>query len=143
MKSLTERINESIIFEKLNLDRIPLDASVNDEPEEYEGEPKYRKYLYFGDCKNTIDVDHMWDATQMGQWIYNNCKITSPLYVLDKIENGDRVFPKKAQKLIDKLRKQNKLEDTEEIVCGLDDYQKIMFIYLTDFDTHYFFDCIK
>ena len=59
------------------------------------------------------------------------------------MEYGDRVFPKKAQKIIDKLTKQNKLEDTSEIVCALDDYQKIMFIYLSEIDTHFFFDCEK
>jgi len=72
----------------------------------------------------------MWDATQMANWINNSCKVTSPINVLDKLQNVDRNFPKKAQKIIDKLQKENKLEDTSEIVCALYDHQKIMFIYL-------------
>ena len=84
----------------------------------------------------------MWDATQMANWI-NTCRIIEPSIVLDKISNGERNFPKKAQKIIDRLSKENKLEDTREIVCALDDYQKIMFIYLSETDTHYFFDCAK
>ena len=37
----------------------------------------------------------------------------------------------------------NQLNDLNEIVCALDDYQKIMFIYVLSLDTHFFFDCKK
>lgn len=84
----------------------------------------------------------MCGATQMANWI-NTCGIIEPFIVLDKITNGERNFQKKAQKIIDILSKENKLEDTREIVCALDDYQKIMFIYLSETNTHYFFDCEK
>ena len=141
MKHLSDVLFESLLIEKLNLSNIPVDSGI-EKPKEYDGEPIYSQYKYFGDCKNTVDKDHMWDATQMANWI-NTCGIVEPSIVLDKITNGDRVFPKKAQKIIDKLTKQNKLEDTSEIVCALDDYQKIMFIYLSETDTHYFFDCEK
>ena len=142
MKSSQEIIFESILLEKLNLKNIPEDTSLDiDNIKEYEGTPKYRLYKYFGDCKNTVDKDHIWDATEMADWIYNKCEVISPLLILDKIQDGDRKIPKKALKIIDKLKSQNKLEDTSEITCALDDYQKIMFIYLSDTDTHYFFDC--
>jgi hypothetical protein len=141
MKHLSDVLFESLLIEKLNLEDVPEDSALYN-PKEYDGEPIYRRYEYFGDCKNTVDKDHMWDATQMAQWI-NKCGIVEPSVVLDKINNGDRIFPKKAQKIIDKLSKENKLEDTSEIVCALDDYQKIMFIYLSETDTHYFFDCKK
>ena len=140
MKSLQEIIFESFLLEKLNLKDVPIDSSL-EKPKMYEGTLIYKKYRYFGDCKNTVDKDHMWDATQMSNWINDYCKIVEPQIILDKIEDGDRKFPKKAQKIIDKLRQENKLEDTSEIVCALDDHQKIMFIYLSETDTHYFFDC--
>lgn len=141
MKHLSDVLFESLLIEKLNLEDVPEESAIQN-PKEYDGEPAYRRYEYFGDCKNTVDKDHMWDATQMANWI-NTCGIVEPSIVLDKITNGDRIFPKKAQKIIDKLSKQNKLEDTSEIVCALDDYQKIMFIYLSEIDTHFFFDCKK
>ena len=127
MKHLSDVLFESLLIEKLNLEDVPEETALVN-PKEYDGEPIYRQYEYFGDCKNTVDKDHMWDATQMSNWI-NTCGIVEPSIVLDKITNGDRNFPKKAQKIIDKLSKENKLEDTSEIVCALDDYQKIMFIY--------------
>ena len=33
------------------------------------------------------------------------------------------------------------LNNLEKIVCAIDDYQRIMFIYVTDLDKHFFFDC--
>lgn len=141
MEHLFDKLFELILIEKLNLSNIPEESAI-DNPKEYKGEPVYSKYEYFGDCKNTVDKDHMWDATQMANWI-NTCGIIEPSIVLDKITDGQRKFPKNAQKIIDSLYKENKLEDTSKIVCALDDYQKIMFIYLSETDTHYFFDCEK
>ena len=117
MKDLKIYIKDLYIYEKLNLKNIPTDSSL-EHPKEYEGEPKFNKYKYFGDCKNTVDKDHMWDATQMSNWINDKCKVTSPLYVLNKLQDGDRKFPKNAQKIIAKLQKENKLEDTSKIVCA-------------------------
>lgn len=137
MKSLKE-----LIYEALDLNSIPEDTSLNlEDIQEYAGIPKYSSYRYFGDCKNTINIDHMWDTTQMSNWIHSSCKVISPIEVLDKISDGDRKIPKKALRIIDKLKKDNELENTAKIVCALDDHQKIMFIYLSETDTHYFFDC--
>lgn len=142
MKHLAEYVFETILLEKLNLKDIPTDSAL-EKPEMYDGEPPYKNYRYFGDCKNTVDKDHMWDATEMANWINNNCKVTEVTNVLDKIQDGDRKIPKKVLNIIDKLKTENKLNDTSEIVCALDDHQRIMFIYLTVTDTHYFFDCKK
>lgn len=137
MKSLKE-----LIYEALDLNSIPEDTSLNlEDTKEYDGIPKYSSYRYFGDCRNTINVDHMWDTTQMSNWIHDSCKVISPILVIDKIQDGDRKIPKKALKIIDKLKKDNELENTAKIVCALDDHQKIMFIYLLETDIHYFFDC--
>ncbi len=142
MKKLIDYIFESYLIEKLDLKNIPADSALED-PEEYEGIPQYKEYKYFGDCKNTVDKNHIWDATQMSNWINNNCKVIGIENVLDKIKDGDRKIPKTLLKEIDKLKSNNKLNNLSEIVCALDDYQKIMFIYLTKSDIHYFFDCIK
>ena len=142
MKNLINYIFESFLIEKLDLKNIPTDSSL-EHPEMYDGIPPYRSYKYFGDCKNTVDKDHMWDATQMTNWINDKCKVTEVTNILDNIQDGDRKIPKKALKIIDSLKSKNKLDDTSEIVCALDDHQKIMFIYLSETDTHYFFDCKK
>ena len=84
------------------MSNIPTDSSI-DNPKEYKGEPVYSKYEYFGDCINTVDKDHMWNATQMANWI-NTCGIVEPSIVLDKITDGQRKFPKKAQNIIDRFK---------------------------------------
>jgi hypothetical protein len=134
--------NQHNLKENFDVESIPEESALNiDDVKQYDGVPPYSVYKYFGDCKNTVDVDGMWNATEMSHWIYNKCEVVNPLLIIDKIEDGDRKIPKNALKLIEKLRKNEQLEDTSEIVCAMDDYQKIMFIYLSEFDTHYFFDC--
>lgn len=134
---------EYIIHESdsINLKNIPIDAGLEN-PTLYNKKLLYKTYKYFGDCKNTVDVDNMWDATVMSNFI-NTCEIINPTYVIDLLENGDRKIPKKFIKIINELKSNNSLTDTSQITCGLNDYQKIMFIYLTKTDTHYFFDCKK
>lgn len=125
--------------ESLDLNNIPFDACL-DNPEILKDEPVYTSYDYFGNCVNTVNIDKMWDATQMYNWI-NTCKVISPLYVINKLNDGDRKIPKILLNIIQKLKNQDLLEDTSEIVCAIDNDQKIMFIYLTQTDKHYFFDC--
>ena len=96
MKHLSNILFESLLIEKLNLSNIPTDSAIEN-PKEYDGEPIYKQYKYFGDCKNTVDKDRMWDATQMANWI-NTCRIINPSIVLDKIIDGQRKFPKKNSK---------------------------------------------
>lgn len=128
----------------LNINDIPESSALDiDNIQLYKGVPPYSYYSYFGDCKNTVDKDKMWDASQMGQWIYNYCKVIDINMVLDKIQDGDRHIPISLKKSIQKLNTKNQLNDLNEIVCALDDYQKIMFIYVLSLDTHFFFDCKK
>lgn len=139
MVSFDKWLNESVLYK----DIIPVESSLNiDDLKEYEGRPVYKKYEYFGDCKNTVDKDHIWDANQMSDWIYNKCSVLDINYVIYRITNGERRIPIKLLECIDKLMKRNLLDDVSKIVCGIDDYQKIMFIYVTETDTHYFFDCV-
>lgn len=133
MLSINQYIVERHILEKLCLDCIPDDAGI-DKPEAYEGTPRYSKYLYFGNCVNTVNSDHMWDATQMSNWL-NTCKMLDIDLVIDKIANGDRPIP---QELTKNLKDK---DDLSKVCCGIDDHQKIMFIYVTKTDKHYFFDC--
>lgn len=144
------RINETqltkLIYESVkkisNMLDIPEDSGLNvDNIQQYAGVPQYNSYCYFGDCKNTVVKDHMWDASQMGQWIYNNCKVVDINMVLDKLQDGDRPIPTIFNNTIQKLKKENRLNNLKDIICAMDDYQKIMFIYITSLDTHYFFDC--
>lgn len=52
-----------------NTKDIPVDSALNlNDLNGYEG-TGFSKYQYFGDCKTTVDKDHMWDATQMGNWL--------------------------------------------------------------------------
>ena len=104
---------------------------------------KFNSFKYFGDCISTVYKDHIWDTQEMSDWIYNNCKIIDTKEVIDKIDNGYRKLPLKLKKSIEKLKKEGKIDDKSEIVCALDDYQKIMFVYVTALDIHFFFDCKK
>ena len=92
---------------------------------------------YFGDCKNTVDVDRMWDATQMAGVVYKS--VVVPFKCAEnKMEGGDRSIPRKLLRWI--AKNPDKLDDESEIVCGNNEEQRIFFIYVSDFDTHFFFD---
>ena len=132
--------------EFFNYDEIPYESGIEDN-ELYEGFPPYSHYRYFGDCRNTVDVDCMWDATEMLNFI-QSCQLVPTKYILtneteNKLTDGDRKIPKKFLNIIKKLNAEGKIDDVSEIVCGIDNYQKIMFIYLSETDIHYFFDCEK
>ncbi len=87
-------------------------------------------------------VCFMWEQcnTQMGNLVAS-CGLIPGIDILDRISDGDRKIAVKFKKTIEKLKKDNKLDDLSEIVCGRESYQKIMFIYLSETDTNYFFDC--
>ena len=55
-----------------------------------------------------------------------------------KLMGGDRKLPAKLTRWIEK--NPEKLDDESEIVCGYNERQRIFFIYITDFDVHFFFD---
>ena len=144
MKSIKSYILESntisVDISKWNINDIPEDSSIDIENVKGYSGINFSLYKYFGDCKNTVDKDKMWDATQMSNWI-KKCGLISVENVLGKLNNGDRKIPAKFNKIVNTLKANNKLNDLSEICCGMDNYQKMMFIYLTETDTHYFFDC--
>ena len=138
MKSLQDYIFESNqincteYFKDKNLKDIPIDANTCDDPEVYIGK-KFNKFLYFGNCVNT--VPSIWDATQMSHFCLG-CKLYDINMVINNLEDGDKKIP---ITLIKNLNSAN-IHDLTEIVCAIDDYQKIMFIYITKLDKHFFFD---
>ena len=50
--------------------------------------------------------------------------------LLSKLRNGDKKIPIKLQKELSK----------NDFICGVNMYQRIMFIYVINQDIHYFFD---
>jgi hypothetical protein len=53
MKHLSDVLFESLLIEKLNLEDVPEETAIVN-PKEYDGEPIYRRYEYFGDCKTPL-----------------------------------------------------------------------------------------
>lgn len=139
LKTRQEFINESNIiscdeyFKDKNVADIPVDANISEQPEIYNGK-HFTKFSYFGDCVNT--VPRIWDATQMSQFCFG-CKLYDINLVLNNLYGGDMTIP---SSLMKHLNSEN-INDLGEIVCAIDDYQRIMFIYVTDLDKHFFFDC--
>ena len=146
-KQVKKVLNEEL--DKSEYDKIPEDAGFADENGEvytYDGKPEYRWYEYFGDCINTVDVDEMWNATQMAQVIRESEVIDDITWILPKLINGDRKIPGKLkQKLYDlqRFKNLNQIHDMDEIVAAINEEQKILVIYVSDFDTHFFFDCCR
>ncbi len=72
-KTIKRRINEAGNYynqhnlkENLDIESIPKESALNiEDVKQYDGVPPYSVYKYFGDCKNTVDVDRMWNATEM------------------------------------------------------------------------------
>ena len=65
------------------------------------------------------------------------CKLYDTNLVLNNLQDGDRKIPASLKK---HLNSEN-INDLGKIVCAIDNYQRIMFIYVTDLDKHFFFDC--
>ena len=129
------KINKKIIKNMIH-DFIIEECDLSDNAEVYKTNNKYLKYDYFGNCINTIPS--VWNATQMSNWLYK-CDILIDNNLESKLRNGERTMPKRLLKLLEKYL----ITDFEHFICGIDDYQKIMFIYSVDADIHYFFDCVK
>ena len=125
-------------IEMLN-NEIPVDCG--DFSEFSNKKPQYDCYAYFGNCA-TVYKSVFGDGTIMCRFI-NDCTIIKTKYVVDKLVEGDKPLPKLLVKNIEKLKASNELNNRDKIVVGIDEYQAIMFVYLTKTDKHYFFDCIK
>ena len=113
----------------------PEDSGLPRNPTEFKG--AITKLRYFGDCRNTVDVDGMWDATQMAG-VVGQSSIVPFKSITCEFMDGDRKVPAKVRKWM--AKNQNSLEDTSRIVFGLNERQGIFFAYITDFDIHFFFD---
>lgn len=122
-------------FKDKDLSVIPLDSNLEETPEVYNG-IRFKSFEYFGNCVNT--VPKIWDATQMSH-VCLKSKLYDINLVLDNIKSGDKEIPKSLMK---HLNSEN-VENLEEVVCAINEYQKIMFIYVTKLDKHFFFDCFK
>lgn len=139
MKNITIKQLQKMLTESQNLeDIIPPEANVDPNAAWHEGFSP-RAWNYFGDCKNTVDVDEMWDATQMSNFLYQ-CDLFDVCKAIPCLYNGTRQMPKKLTNWLAKSK--DKLNDLSEVVCGVSVYQRIGFIYISDFDTHYFFDLV-
>ena len=95
------------------------------------------KLYYFGNCKDTVDIDGMWDANEMSQVLMSSDLLPTSSTV-KAIQDGDRNIPSDLKSWTNK--NQDKLDDVSEIVCGINTYQHIAFIYVSELDTHFFFD---
>lgn len=135
---IATKIHESV---GTDINEPPIDSGMNIENGFYQG-PHFSKFLYFGDCRNTVDVDRMWNATQMLNWL-GSTKIIKASEVVNKIQGGDRKIPSSLKRCISSLVKSGELDNLDEISCGIDSYQKILAIYCSNTDIHYFFDCVR
>lgn len=137
MKNIINYIHEAFNSE---LNNIPEECGI-DKPKCYDKDVPFKFFEYFGDCRNTEKV---WDANQMSGFI-NTCSVITDqseiLRIISKMVGGDRKLPKKLTNHIDKLKQKNELFNLEEIVFGINDYQRILFVYISAFDIHFFFDC--
>lgn len=139
MKNITFKQLKKVLTESQNWeDIIPPEANVDPEAVWHKGfDP--RVWAYFGDCKNTVDVDEMWDATEMASFLYQ-CDLFDVKKAIPCLQTGNRELPKKLMNWLKKSK--DKLDDLGEVVCGMSEYHRIGFIYISDFDTHYFFDLV-
>lgn len=131
-QSVKKMLQESIVD-------IPIDSAM-DNCMLYKGTLRFNVFKYFGNCINTVDIDHMWDATEMHNFI-QSCKIVETKNIINNLVNGDRKIPKQFINAIKKLQLNNDIDDQSEIVSAINEYQKILVIYITSLDIHFFFDC--
>lgn len=138
--NISETVDTYKMFENVQHSEIPLDSGVDENTvERYTGKDLI-KAEYFGDCRNTVDIDKMWDANQMASFI-STCELYPVEKFLDIAADGDRRIPKPFTRNIERLKRENKLNDVSEVICAVDNKEQyIGFIYLTDTDIHYFFD---
>ena len=128
----SELLPRKITKGKLNLDDIPLDAGLDVDVELYKGKI-WDSFVYIGNCIDT--VPDMWDATEMAQFLLT-CDVYDIRKAVNKLRDSRRVPNKLKKALLN-----NNLNDLSEICCGCNEASQLMFIYVTDQDIHYFFEC--
>lgn len=134
---IQEVISETLEQSNNYIEEIPTDCG--NFTTVFGGSVPYKNFEYFGDCVNSVNI--FGDATTMAQFV-NSCQIVNPSEVINKISSGDRKLPKELITNLNKINKSNETQNPQTIVCGLSTYQKIMWIYLSATDKHYFFDCM-
>ena len=126
---------------KYNIDNIPID--VGEFTKTYDNIIPYTKFEYFGKCNDQYVINRIFgNATTMWNFICS-CKIVDMEEVVYKIKisDGEKKLPNSFINNYNKIKKTNNINNYNYIVCGINDYQKISFIYITETDIHYFFDC--
>lgn len=122
MKKILEDIDS-----ETNRDYLENEVGINPDADTHT--QTYSKFLYFGDCRNTVDKDNLWDATQMAG-VIRDSSFYDLKNVVNKIHNGQRKIPKI---LLSRLSR-------GDVVCGINVRQRILWIYDSQTDIHYFFD---
>lgn len=135
MKNDTFNQLKRLLTESLS-DEIPEEAGVAEDVKWYKG-PDVKYWIYFGNCKNTVDVDNMWDASQMANFL-TECELYDVKKAIPLLQTGDRPLPKRLTNWLE--RNKSKVDDLGEVVCGVHEDERIGFIYIADQDIHYFFD---
>lgn len=156
--NLIKRYSSNVLLEHINntkfINEPPIDSAIIDEddydnngnvikwPKIYTNTKDIERLEYFGNCVNT--VPRVWQTWQMLNVIRQ-----SELICLNDIEDinnkfasADRVLPKYIQKYIQKYCV-NGVQDLNELVSGINEYQEIFWIYITKLDKHFFFDVYK
>lgn len=129
--------------EKLDLFRIPEDSMLDIyDIQEYKGSG-FKEYNYLANCiggEGTLFDD----ASEMASWINNFCQVIPIEKVKDRLNGA----PSELVNVMKKLEQEEKLDDLDEIVCAIDAVKQgyheprdMMFIYVSDQDIHYFFEC--
>lgn len=155
---LIKRYSSNVLLEHINntkfINEPPIDSAIIDEndydnngnvvkwPKIYTNTKDIDGIAYFGNCVNT--VPRVWQTYQMLDVIRN-----SELICLNDIDNiynklfgGEKALPKYIQKYIQKYCV-NGVQDLNELVSGINEYQEIFWIYITKLDKHFFFDVYK
>ena len=103
----------------------------------------FQTWRYFGKCNDIYVVDEVFgDATTMQNFV-DSCSIINGHIAIRNIyiKNGDRRLPKSFERLYGNIVITDEADDFSRIVFGINEYQRIAFVYLVEQDIHYFFDC--
>lgn len=79
-------------------------------------------YEYIGDCRSTVDVDNMWDTTEMAQII----------------ENSQQVPVKSILPFIPREFREQVMAHPNQFEAGK--YQNLIWLYDVNTDIHHFFE---
>lgn len=107
--------------------------------------PKLLTWRYFGKCNDRNVVNSVFgDATTMGNFV-DSCSIINghdAIRTID-VKDGEHRLPKTFKKLYEVIAIADEADDFSRIVFGINEYQRIAFVYMVEQDIHYFFDCFS